>query len=894
MSLHSELRTRLRALFARRDLEREMNDELQDYVEREVAAWRTRGVDEVEARRRALASFGGIEQAREAVRDERGLRFVEDLARDVRLGLRTLLRRPLFFGTAVVTLGLGIAVATSIFSVVSLLLLRPLDARDPDRLVAFGHNSRTLDGPSPSLSFPMVTGMRGLDVFDGVLAQSNETVSIADQGRDDARVLYGNAVTGNYFTMLGISPAAGRFFDEAEERGRDQVVVLSNRLWTTRYGRDPSVVGRIILMNGLPFTVVGVTPSTWHGIEHLVDAQFFYPIALRQLVSGSREDALTTHASFLRVLARLAPGRTLQDARNQLEAFAAAHAPERGLKAGELSFLVQFERRARPVIVIANLIPAIAGTFLGLAALALLIACVNVGNLVLARTLARTGELAIRRSLGASRGRVLRQLLAESLILGLSALAVAIPVAYGVVQWIASLQLSADIPLLIDVRLDRQVLAFAAGVASLAGLFTGLAPALRGSSDRVAVSLREDTRGSTSTPGRRRLGSALLAGQLAFSLILVIAGALFTRSLRTVTSIDLGLDPDRLAMATVDLSLNRYSPARARAFFQRAEDAFAALPGVEAVAHLRDAPMGFSTSFSRIEHIDKSPIGQSPSLSVQVNDFTPGAFAALKLRLLDGRAFDQHDDSAAPRRVIVNPQLAQRLFPGSVSVVGRRFRFTSDSQPLEIIGVIGAMKSEFPTENPQAQLFRPYAQAGGPGRTFFVRVRGEVADVLPAMGRILHQLDPEVAVNDLRPMHDFLHNGKAFFLYRIASTLTLAIGALGVLQTLVGLYGVVAYLVSQRAREFGIRVALGAAKGQLVRQVMRPAVAQVGFGSAIGVVVAALALPAAGTVLAVSPRDPLTYLACTAVLVGLALGALYIPARRAANAEPMQALRGEG
>jgi hypothetical protein len=312
---------------------------------------------------------------------------------------------------------------------------------------------------------------------------------------------------------------------------------------------------------------------------------------------------------------------------------------------------------------------------------------------------------------------------------------------------------------------------------------------------------------------------------------------------------------------------------------------------VEVVGTIRDMPMGFSQSFSRIEHVDKRPIGESPSLSVQFNDLSPSTMEVLRLRLLGGRAFDQFDDSTAPRRVLVNPQFAERLWPGEARVIGRQFKLISDTIPFEIVGVIAGVKAEFPTETPRAQVFRPYAQAGGLKRTILARVRRAPGEVVPAMGRVLRGLDPTVAIGDLRTTHEFLHNGKAFFLYRLGSTLTLAIGVLGLLQTLVGLYGVIAYGVSQRAQEFGIRVALGAARGQLVRQVMGPAAAQISVGSVVGLVVAALTLPAAGAVLAVSPRDPLTYVLCTVGLVSLALIALYLPARRAAGAEPMRALR---
>lgn len=884
---------RARSLFRRDAIEREMNEELRDHLERQTEALRARGLSAAEATRRARATFGGVDQAREGMRDERGVRWLEDLFRDLRLGARTLIRRPLFLVTSAVTLGLGIAAATSIFSVVSLVLLRPLDVSDPDELVAFGHHARGSDGPSPSLSFPMVRGLRQLDVFSGVLAQANEEVSLADVGRVEAEVLYGNAVTGNYFTMLGVRPVLGRFFTEGEDDRQEPVIVLSNRTWRTRYAEDSSVIGRSVSVNGLTFTVIGVTPPEFHGLEHLIDAQFFYPLGLRQRVAGAAENDLDTHRTFLRVLARLAPGRTLNDAKPQLAALATRIAAERGLKPGDLSFLSEYERRARPVIVIAKMIPAIAGTFLGLAVLALCIACINVGNLVLARTMARSGELAVRRSLGASRARVARQLMAESLLLGAAALLVAIPVAWWVVQWISGIRLAADIPLLIDVRLDWGVLGFAAAIAILAGLVTGLAPVLRGSADGVATTLREESRGSTETRGRKRAGAVLLSGQLAFSLVLVIAGALFTRSLRSVTGMDLGLDPDGVAMASVDLSLNHYTSAQARDYFRRATEAIAALPGVEGVATLRDAPMGFNQSFMRFEHMDKRLIADAPWLSAHTNDFTPEALAALKFRLIEGRSFDQFDDSTAPRRAIVTPEFVRRFWPGERSVIGQRFQMVNDSTPIEVIGVMTGLKSEFPTEVPVPQVFMPYAQRGGSARTFYVRMRDNPADALPAVGRVLRALDPAVAVSNLRTMHAFLHNGKAFFLYRLASALTLALGLLGVLQTLVGLYGVIAYGVSQRAQEFGIRVALGAARGQLVRQAMRPGVLQIGAGGILGVVLAALALPAAGNVLAISPRDPVTYAACAGALIALALMALYLPVRRAAAAEPMRALRRE-
>ena len=895
MSLLSQFRVRVRALLQRTAVEADMNEELQFHLEREQAKWAAQGVSATEARRRARASFGALDAAREGMRDERGVRWLEDSWRDLRFGLRGLVKRPLYWATASITLGVGIAAATAIYSVVSMLLLRPLDVPHPDRLVIFGQASRQLGSPTPAISFPTLQDIGKLsDVFEGAAAYANFTIGVRDSVNDATSVWYAHGVTGNYFTLLGLAPAIGRLFTQADEDRMDPVVVLAYAEWNTRYARSPAVIGASVRLNGVPFTVIGVAPEGWQGLENFVEAQAYYPLHLAGVFGGISSQALERRgADFLRGVAMLRQGKTVQDARTAMKVLAARIAPERGEKPGDYSFLVEYERRARPVIVIAGFIPAIAGTFLALAMLALLIACVNVGNLVLSRTVGRGGELAVRRALGASSGRVMRELLAESALLGVSAVAVAVPLAALVVSWLASLHLAADVPLKIDVRLDWRVLAFCAAIALAAGLLTGLMPALTACKRGPGTAMRDDGARSSGSRGKRRLGSVLLVGQLAFSLVLVIAGALFLRSLHSITRLDLGLDPDGVVMATIDLSLSRYTEPRAREFYRRAEEGLAGLPGLVAAGHVADAPMGFSQRYASVEHVDGSPIGEIKAISVQANNLTPGAFAALRMRLLDGRAFDQYDDSAAPRRALVTPVMAKQLWPELPNVVGQRFRTSSDSSPIEVVGVVHGLTSEFPTETPVPQYFRPYAQVGGVSRTLYARVTGDPAQSIAAMRAMLRQIDPEVAVTDLRPMRAFVHQGKAFFLYRLGSTLTTVIGLLGLLQTLVGLYGVIAYGVGQREREFGIRLALGAGRGQLIRQVMAPAMREVVIGGALGAAGAALLLPAVAAVLAVSPRDPWTYALCTAALVLLAMVALYLPARRAANAGPMHALRSD-
>ncbi len=894
MSFFSELMVRARSLLRRDVMEREMAEEMQYHLEREEERFVRDGHSCAEARRRARALFGGVDAAREGVRDERGTRWIEDSVRDARLGLRALTRRPLYWFTAAFTLGLGIAATTAIYSLVSMVLLRPLDAAGADRLVVFGQSGKLLGSPTPSISYPTLRDIRNLDVFAGAIAFSTETFGARDATHEETTTWWAHAVTGNYFTLLGLQPALGRLFTEADEGRREHVAVLSHSFWTRRYGANPGIIGSAVQINGIPFTIIGIAPEGWRGLEPLTDPHAYLPLTTLAIMGSRSADSFERRGSdFLRAVALLQPGRDLSDARASLRVLADRIAPERGEKPGEYSIMSEYELRARPVIVISGFIPAIASVFLGLALLALLIACVNVGHLVLSRTVARAGELAVRRALGASRARVARELLSESALLGISALAVAVPVAWLVITWISNLQLAVDVPVRIDARMDRSVLAFSGSIAILAGLVTGIVPALRGSAQVPGTALREAAGRTSGSVERRRLGSALLVGQLAFSLVLVIAGALFMRSLQSITSLDLGFDPDQVVMASVDLSLSQYSESRAQEFYRRASEGMAALPGVVAVGHVADAHMGFSQRFRGVRHLDGRPIGELSSMSAQVNSMTPGAFTVLRYRVREGRAFDRFDDSTAPRRAIINEVLARRMWPELTQVVGKRFRLVNDSTPLEVVGVVHPVKSEFPTEQPVPQVFFPYAQEGGLSRTMFLRVAGAPDQHLPAVRRVLRDIDPAAAVANVVTMHAFLHEGKAFFLYRLGSALTTAIGLLGLLQTLVGLYGVIASAVGQRAREFGIRLALGARSGQLVRGVMAPAAWQVGAGALLGVVGAALLLPAAASVLAVSPRDPLTYASCTAGLVMLGLIALYLPARRAARTGPMRALRSD-
>lgn len=894
MSLHSEIRSRLNAWFRRAAVEREMEEELRDHLAHAEAQLRREGYGADEARRVARARFGGMEAAREGMRDERGGRLAEDLWRDVRLAVRSLLRRPTYTATAVLALGLGIAAATAIFSLVSLLLLRPLDVDRPEQLVVLGQQSRALGFPSAQISMPTVSDIAAQEgTFAGVLAYAMNEVGLQRDAGAATERWFVHQVTGNYFDLLGVRPAIGRLLTAADEARGDPVVVLSWAEWMRRFAGDSSIVGRSVRVNGSTYQVVGVAAQSWRGLVPLSDAHAYLPLRVAAQLERWPASRLEGRSNdFVRAVARLRDGTRVEEARAVLATLARTIAPLRDESPDGYAFLAEYEPRARPVIVIAAMMPAIGGTFLALAVLVLLIACVNVGNLVLWRTMVRRGELALRRALGASSGRLFRELFVEAVLLGVGALAVALPAAWGIVTWLTRIQFASDFPIYIDVQLDASVLAFCGLAALGAGVVTGLVPAWQGTRGVPGDALRQASARSTAGPAARRWGRALLAGQLAFSLVLVIAGGLFLRSLREVTRLDLGFDAEGVVMTTVDLSLSQYGAARATRYFGAAEEALAGIPGVVAFGRMQDPPMGFTHQYEWVEHLDKRPIGERPSVLAQVNPMTPDALQALRMRVLDGRGFGTADDSTAPPRALVNEAFASRLWPGQRSVVGERFR-VGDSGPIEIVGVVRGIPVEFPTEAPVPQYYRPAAQVPVWRSTFFVRTAGDPNVMLQALQGALRAVDPMVALSDARALPAFLQEGKALFLYRMAAAMTLAIGLLGLVQTIVGLYGVIAYATSQRTREFGIRLALGARRGQVVRDVMGPATRDVIAGAGVGAVLAGILLPLAGTVLAVSPRDPVVYGVAAAGLVSLALLAVYIPSWRATGVAPASTLRSD-
>jgi predicted permease len=538
--------------------------------------------------------------------------------------------------------------------------------------------------------------------------------------------------------------------------------------------------------------------------------------------------------------------------------------------------------------------PLVATIFLALVGLALLVACANVTNLLLARAVSRTTEIAVRRSLGATGRRLIQQLLTESLLLAVAALAVGLLLARWSMSWINSLQLAVDPPVHFTVTIDWRVFAYAAAAALTAGVLSGLAPAFRGARLSLSEHLKEGGRSGSAGRSRGRLRNALVVTQVAISLVLLICAALFTRSVSAAARADVGFRTDSLLMLSVDVGTLRYSEQRGRQFYATLLERAQALPGVQSAAIARDVPFAGGTHVADV-YLDERPAGIADGHAmIAMNVVTPGYFGTMGYRLLSGREFVRQDSDSSPPVLIVNAAMAARLWPDQ-SALGKRLRLRADGPSLEVVGVVGNGKWNFLNDAPTPMLYRPLAQRYTSPVTLHVVSTLPPSALTAPLRSIVRDFDPELVPYGLRTMQEHLNNGIAAFFVRIAATLAMAIGMLWLVQTVVGLYGVIAYTVSQRTHEFGIRMALGAHAGDVTRSVLRQGVLLIAGGVAVGLALAlAITRLLSSLLVGVSTTDARAFAGASGVLIALALASCYLPARRAARMQPVTALRSEG
>jgi len=813
------------------------------------------------------------------------------LASDLRYALRSLRKNPGFALAAIVTLALGIGANGTMFSIVRGFLWTPLPVRAPGELAV------VFTGQDDDWSFADLRDIRALPgIFADAIAYYPVQLALSSDGQNEK--VYGEMVSANYFSMLGVTLPAGRGFRAGEAGGEspDPEVVLSWEEWRSRFHEDPGAIGRTLEVNGQPLTVVGVAPQGFHGTYYVgFQPAVWVPAGLFAQLTGTPAGRLDERGAVTgRVMGRLRPGVTVAQAQAAMTTLAERLGTDYPTVYAGVGAHVYAERDARPEPMEAAGFRTAGALFLAVVAIVLLIACANVANLLLARATGRRREIAVRLAVGASRWRLVRQLLAESALLAFLGGLAGIGVALWAGDAVASLlRLPTDVPFVFHFGVDPHVLGYMACMAAASGLVFGLVPALQAVNPSLAGELRGDA-SSARGPHRSRLRSALVIGQVAASCVLLVTAGLAVRTLGALRRVDPGFQIDRALLVGVTPDLQRYDRARGQVFYRTLLQRVRALPGVQAAALVQYVPMDFSSNGGPVFPEGYENVGRAHDVeSSYWSLVSPGFFEAIDIPLVSGRDFTAQDDSAAPGVVIVNEAFAHRYWPGRPAL-GQRVRVRSaDATPLTVIGVARDAKERSLAETPQPKVYLPLSQDYDGQATLLVRSAGAPAAVLPAVRGVITGLEPRMPVKDVRTMHELLA-GRALLLPRFAASLAGGFGILALVLAVVGLYGVVSYTVGQRVKEIGIRVALGADRRRVARMVVGGGLRQASLGVAIGL---ALALAATrllhGLLFGVGTADALTFGAVAVGLTGVALAASWIPARRAARVDPMVALRSE-
>jgi predicted permease len=866
-------------------VEQALDDELQASVELLTEEKMKEGQSRSDARRRALLEVGGVEQVKEQVRAIRAGRFLEDLARDVRFAFRTLAKSPGFTAVAVLSLALGIGANALVFSVVNALLLRPLPVEHPERLVFIANESFN------SQSFPNYRDLRDRNkTFAGLVGYRLAPMEV--ESVSGATRIWGLLATGNYFDVLGVHPLMGRFFHQADDLhpGASPYAILSYNSWRGRFGADSGIVGRTVRINRMSYTVLGVAPPDFHGTELWYRPEIWVPIMMEPQIenysgSGWLEDRGTWNTW---VLGRLSPGTTSPQALANLNAIAGELAHEFPENNEGLQF-----KLTKPGLA-GNYLrdPARAFTLgvLGLAALVLLAACANLASLLTARTTDRQRELAIRLAIGAGRGRVIRQVLTEALMLSVAGGGAGFALAWFLSRALSRWRAPLDFPVQFNVDPDWRVFCFAWAASILAGVLFASIPAWRASKTDPNAALK----GAAPSWGPRRLAfrDVLLAFQVALCFVLVSGCLLSLRGLQQALRMRLGFEPQHVSVAAFDWGLAGYSEERGRAFQQRALEAVRQLPGVESAAYSNSLPLSIDQSHTSVFPADRADLRPSDRIGVTYYEVSPGFFATLGTKLLAGRDFGWHDDVKSPHVAIVNLAFGKRVLHAE-NPVGGHFRHGAVKGDLiEVIGVVEDGKYGSLTEAQEPVVFWPILQRYDTTTTIEVKSSLPATRMLGEIRGAIATLDPELPLYGVGSLTQML--GFAFFPTHAAAIALSAFGVLAIMLAATGIHGLVAYAVSRRVHEIGIRVALGARPREVLRLVLGKIVALVAVGSAFGLLLAL----AAGQVLASivyqgSPRDPLVPVGVLGLMSFLGIFSSWLPARRALRIEPTTALRYE-
>jgi predicted permease len=887
---------RVAGLFAKERRDRELAAEIESNLRLHIEDNLRAGMTPGEARRQALLKFGGIESAKEGYRDRRGIPLLETTWQDVRFALRMLRKSPGFTAVAILTLALGIGANTAIFSMVDWLVVQMPPVSHPRQIVTLA--TRRIDGGYDNgFSYPNFQDIRkqAASVFSEMAATRDFGTDGLSVGNNDEPI-WTNYVTSNFFQVLGIRPALGRLIRPQPDRlaGDDPVLVLSYAFWQAHFAGDPSIIGKAASINGHPVTIIGVAPKGFHGITPLLDAQGYLPLGMAIGTSDVKKDFLADRkAPDLTVFARLRPGVTKSLAAPALNVIA-RRLSARYPTVDKWSSLVSYPlgplspvsdpSSPRSMLLMSTL-------FLILAGLVLVLACLNVSNLLLARALVRQHEMCIRAAVGAARGRLIRQLLTESVLLAFLGCAAGIVMGLLSSRWIGSLNLKTAIPIVLDFQFDWPVFAYAFAAALATAAVVGIAPAMRATRGKLAELLHEAAR--TTTAPHQRTRAALVIAQVGGSVMLLIVAGLFVRSLRGVQHSNLGFNPTGVLNFTVDPREAGYNQAQGSDFLQDLLPRVRALPGVEAASLAATVPMGYY-SFGRNLKVEgyQPPRHETPRAGY--NAVSPDYFETMGIPILRGRTFLDSDGQNSQHVAVINEATAEKYWHGE-NPIGMRFTTTDDpNHPIEIVGEAKNSRTDQLYGSYDPYMYVPLAQAYQVPITLQVRTALPLATMGNEIVGTIHSLAPAMPVYDVQTMAEALDTLNGLLLFQIGAGLAAALGILGLTLAVIGVYGVVSYGASQRTHEIGIRMALGAKPAHILKMI---------FGQGLliiigGVVLGALAAAGFGSLVGdflvdVSPFDAVTYFAAISVLGAVALAACYVPARRAMRVDPMVALRHE-
>jgi len=878
---------RLRYFVRPSQVDDEMKEELQEHLDRQIRENIASGMSPDNARYAAMRAMGGISQIEQQCRDARGGNLLEDFVQDLRFGFRQLIRNPGFSALAILCLTLGIGANSAVFSWVEGILFRPYPAvAHQERLFALAGTARGESGAT-GLSWPdFVDLQRSCSLCEETFVSkiTGSTLSIGDH----AEKATGSIVSANYFEAIGVRPMLGRGFEPGEDVGSNShpVVVISHQLWQNRYKGDPNIVGKVQRFNNVPHTIIGVAPAGFYGTFVGWAMQFWVPASMEETFESGGYKIEDRDARWIEAYVRLKPGVSRAQAQQEISAIAGRlessyAATNRGRSMG-LWALWQ-----TPFNNAGTLLPTLE-VMVAVVAFVLLIACANVCNLLLVRSFARRHELSLRLAIGATRGRLVKQLLTEGLILAALGTAGGLLVAY----WcrhalVLLLPVRSGVAMYLPGEIDARVMALSAGLCLLVMLIVGSIPAFQTRHLDLAGPLKAETQGVVGARGRAWMRSGLVVFQVSLSFVLLVGAALLLESLEKIRTTSPGFTTTSVVTTSVSLVAAGYDDAQSKIFQDALMDRLGALPGVESAAYARVTPLGYGTYSSTPIAVD----GYQPSLderpAIEYNHVSPGYFATLGIRVLSGREFIRADDENAPLVAIVNRTMVARYWAGQ-DPIGRRLQVKG--RWARVVGVAADSKYESIRETPIPFFYVPLRQDFVRGPALNIRSNQPLPSLSAALIREVHALDPNLALSEMITLQEQVNRSTSPQL--VAVTLVSILGSLALLLAGVGLYGVMSYAVAQSRRELGLRMALGAGAANLLRSVISRGLRLTAAGASLGVIAALAVTRLLGQLLFnVSPYNPAVYVLALAVMTVATVSACFLPAWRASRIDPARVLR---